>query len=117
MDSVKVDRRKLLKILIENRVAHKATVTEAFTKYRELVIEELDKMIAEAKSGKKIRRSIDLVEPMDMTESYDTAIKMLEMSIDQHIELTTMEFQQYVEDRWHWSQQFSCSNSMYTMTN
>lgn len=114
MDSVNVDREKLLEILIKNRVAHKATVTEAFTKYRELVIVELDKMIAEAKSGKEIRRSVDLIEPMDMTVSYDTAIKMLEMSVDDNIELTTMEFQQYVEDRWQWSQQFSCSNSLYT---
>ncbi len=115
MDSVRIDRKKLLKVLKTNRTNHKATVTEAFIKYRELAIVELDKMIAEAKSGKKIRRTVDLVEPMDMTETYDTAILMLEMSIDKNIELDQMEFQQYVEDRWHWSNQFSTSNSLYTM--
>ena len=115
MDSVKIDRIKLLDVLKTNRTEHEQTVNEAFTKYRELVIVELDKMIAEARSGKKIRRAIDLIEPMDMTDTYDTAILMLEMSIDKHIELTTMEFQQYVEDKWHWSNQFDCSNAVYTM--
>ena len=115
MDSVRIERIQLLNVLKINRTKHKATVTEAFTKYRELVIVELDKMIAEAKSGKNIRRSIDLIEPMDMTETYDTAILMLEMSVDENIELDKMEFQQYVEDRWHWSNQFSTSNALYTM--
>lgn len=117
MDSVKIERTRLLEVLILNRTKHKATVNEAFTKYRELVIVELDKMIAEAKSGRKIRRAIDLVEPMDMTETYDTAILMLEMSVDKNIELSMFEFQQYVEDHWQWSDQFNCSNVMYTMAN
>ena len=117
MDSVKIERTRLLEVLIINRTKHKATVDEAFTKYRELVIVELDKMIAEAKLGRNIRRTIDLIEPMDMTETYDTAILMLEMSVDENIELSAMEFQQYVEDRWHWTNQFDCSNAMYTMAN
>ena len=114
MDIVKVDKGELLFILKENRVAHKATVTEAFISYRKLAIEELDKMIAEAKAGKKIRRALELIEPMDMTDAYDTAIMMLEMSVDTTVELDTHEFQQYVQDKWQWSNQFSVSNMMYT---
>ena len=115
MDSVRIDRIKLLKVLKDNRLIHKDTVDEAFTNYRELVIVELDKMIDEARSGKLIRRAIDLIEPMDQTAEYDTAILMLEMSVDHNIELTQHEFQQYVEDKWHWSNQFNVSNAVYTM--
>ena len=115
MDSVRIDRLKLLTVLQENRTKHKLTVNVAFKEYRKLVIVELDKMIDEAKSGKTIRRAIDLIEPMDQTAEYDTAILMLEMSVDQNIELDQHEFQQYVEDKWHWSNQFDFSNSTYMM--
>ncbi len=114
MDAVRIDRVKLLKVLKANRLIHKETVDEAFTNYRELVIVELDKMIDEAKSGKTIRRAIELIEPMDMTATYDTAIMMLEMSVDTNIELDEHEFKQYVEDKWHWSGQFDFANAVYT---
>ena len=93
MDIVKVDKGELLGILRENRTSHKATVRDAFINYRKLAIEELDKMIAEAKAGKKIRRALELIEPMDMTDAYDTAILMLEMSVDVTVELDSHEFQ------------------------
>ncbi len=51
---------------------------------------------------------------MDMTKEYDRVIKMLEMSVDTQIELSSSEFQNYVMDDWAWSDNAKLSNSTYT---
>jgi len=51
--------------------------------------------------------------PMNQTPEYDQAIRMLEMSVEDEVELTAGEFSQFVMDRWHWKQQFSATNSAY----
>jgi hypothetical protein len=113
MRSVKIDCKKLLDIVKKNRENHRKTFLEALDGYREAVVAELEKMLDEAKRGRRIRRGIELVEPMDQTKDYDRVIKMLEMSEDQVVELTSQEFAQYVQDDWHWKQQFDHSTVNY----
>jgi hypothetical protein len=72
---------------------HRSLFLKAQDGYRKLIIEELDRMLAEAKAGRRISRSINLAEPVDHTSDYDRVIMMLEN-----------EFDQYVRDRWAWSQ-------------
>jgi hypothetical protein len=102
-----------LSVLQENRGKHKQVVNEAITKYREEAIKQLDEMIAEAKAGKRIRRELTLIEPVDQTREYDSAIKMLEMSVDDEITLDSHSFRTLVLDQWQWKAQFSVSNSAY----
>jgi hypothetical protein len=67
------------------------------------VIEELDRMLALAKAGRQVRRSIDLVQPRDHTSDYDRTIMMIEMSVDDTIILDATEFDQYVRNVWAWT--------------
>lgn len=97
----------------ENRSKHRQAVETALEKYRELAIEELDNMLADARHGRKIRRAIQLIEPMDMTASYDRVLDMLELTTSVEITLTQQEFAQYVRDEWEWRDQFNFSNSRY----
>lgn len=73
-------------------------------------------MLDEAKAGKQIRRSLALVEPQDQTRDYDRAIRMMEMSQDEVVELEEHDFAQYVLDDWSWKRQFLLSNSNYSAT-
>src|SRR5690349_7912936 len=85
MNTVKVKREDLLAKVRANRDAHRELFLKAQANYRKFIIEELDRMLADAKANRKIRRSIDLVEPRDHTSDYDRTIMMLDMSVDDTI--------------------------------
>lgn len=87
MNAIIVNKAELLGTIRSNRNNHRKIFLEAQESYREAVIKELDSMLGDAKAGRKIRRTITLIEPMDQTKDYDRAIRMLEMSVDVQIEL------------------------------
>jgi hypothetical protein len=78
MKSIMVKKDKLLDLLRNNRDGHRKIFLEALEGYREQAIRELECMLREAKRGKRIRRRVQLVEPMDQTKDYDRAIRMME---------------------------------------
>jgi hypothetical protein len=71
MNTVKVKREELLTKVRSNRDAHRTLFLKAQEGYRKLVIEELDRMLADAKAGRPIQRSINLAEPADHSADYD----------------------------------------------
>ncbi len=114
MRSTTVNKQELLKIVRQNRKGHKAVVAEASENYRKAAIAALEVMLADANSGRRIRRSIELVQPMDMTREYDQIIRQLEMEVQDTVELSAGEFAQYVLNRWDWGEQFANSTKGYT---
>lgn len=116
MNNVKVDKQKLLDILKKNKTTHRKIFLEAQDGYRKLAIKELDKMLKNARDGKKFERMISLVAPQDMTKEYDNTIAMLEMSVEDEIVLTATQFQNFVQDDWTWKANFLLSNSSYSKT-
>lgn len=113
MESVRINKANLLEVIKENRTKHRSIVEEAMAKYRAAAIAELDAMLDDARAGRKIRRSLTLIEPVDQTRDYDRIIRMLEMSEDSVIELHEEQFKCYVEDDWSWKRQFLASNRTY----
>lgn len=114
MDSIKVDKAKLLDKLRENRAKHSDQFTKAAAGYRAKVIEVLEERLTEARSGKSPNLQFYLPLPIDQTKAYDRVIGMLEMSLDDVIELEEQEYQKYVMDEWSWSAQATTTNTMYT---
>jgi hypothetical protein len=115
MNSVTVRRDELTKKIQTNRDAHRELFLRAQQGYRKLVIEELDRMLADAKAGRQISRSINLAEPVDHTADYDRILAMLKMSVDDTITLSAQEFNQYVLDNWEWSKLASYTNQSYAV--
>lgn len=116
LEAIKVKKADLLATLRENRAKHNKIFLEACGGYRAAAIRELDNMLAEAKAGKKIRRSVSLIEPADQTKDYDRVIRMMEMSVDDEITLDEHDFSQYVLDQWGWKKAWSASNMAYSST-
>lgn len=116
MNAIKVPVATLLITVKENREKHRQIFLEAQRGYREAAIKELDAMLAEARDGKKIRRSITLIEPMDQTRDYDRVIRMLDMTSDLDIMLEEHDFRAYVMDEWTWKAQFNSANIGYSKT-
>jgi hypothetical protein len=92
MNDVKVKREELLNKVRANRDAHRSLFLLAQEGYRKLVIEELDKMLANARAGLPIKRSVSLTEPSDHTKDYDRVVAMLEMSVEETITLEAQDF-------------------------
>lgn len=113
MNTVKVKTSALLETLRTNRTAHRDTFEKAVVGYRKAAVAEIEGMLSDAREGRRIRRSVTLIEPMDQTKDYDRVIKMLEMSVDAEMEISEGEFAQYVCDDWAWKNQFRTSTMSY----
>lgn len=111
---VTVKKDKLLEIMKKNRETHRAFFLKAQEGYRVMVIEELDRMLKDARNGKRIRQHVELDEPVEHTKDYDRVISMMEMSIADEITVSENQFSQYVLDEWGWSHQFTTTNSKYS---
>lgn len=115
MNKVRVKKAELLAILNKNKVEHGEIFRQAQEAYRQAAIKELEAQLALARTDGKftLKRINEMVLPSDYTDQYERAIKMLEMSIDDTIEISASEFANYVEDSWSWSREWGISNSNY----
>ena len=113
MRTVNVNKSDLASILAENRKKHKAEYEEAFEGYIKTAIEKLEENLAKFKEGEITKLRWNEQPPTSNVKDYDRVIKMLEMSTDDKIELTSEEFENFVQDDWHWKETWRLSNSKY----
>lgn len=113
MENIRVPKVRLLETIRENRDRHRDEFLRAQEVYREKAIQALDDQLARARDRKSFSMSFYLPVPKDYTESYDTAIQMLEWETEDIIELSQRDFERYVLNQWEWAQAFAASTSMY----
>jgi hypothetical protein len=114
--TVRVRRLEVLKKLQENRDGHRDIFEDALEGFHTAVVAQLTQALKDAKAGKKYTTSIHLPQPMDHTRDYDRCIAMLDMSLDEELELTSVEFAQFVLDDWGWKGDFITTSANYTNT-
>jgi len=124
MREVKVKREELLRKVKDNRALHINEYRAACEGYKEQAIARIDEIAAELRekiANLKAGKVIDLVAvrfglnaPKSYEKSYDQAIAMLEMSVDDEITLTDHEFAQYVLDDWEWQTEFKTQTMNYS---
>ena len=116
MHEVKLNKNELLRIVRENREKHIKEFEEAENDYRELVLKVTKENLKYAKTGdlKQFKNMKALpVAPTSYESSYDKAIRMLELSVEEVIEIDSSVFNQLVLDEWGWKQTFTTSNALY----
>jgi hypothetical protein len=116
MKAVVVKVCDLLDKLRENREGHMETFEYALQGYREMATTHLGEMLEDARSGKPVRRSLEILEPVCHLGDYDRAIAMLEMTTEEQIEISARDFDRYVLDNWEWRADFDMRNSSYTVS-
>lgn len=114
--SVKINRDELLKIVRENKITHMSDYIEAVKDYKALVAKIAKENLVLANTGeldsfKRIKHIPSA--PQSYESDYSRAIRMLELSVEDVIELEDDVFNQLVLDEWHWKQSFTVSNSAY----
>lgn len=116
MNAIKMNRLELLGIVQANKTKHIGEFLEAIADYKKLVLEIT---AGNAKLGKtadleQFRRIKSIpAAPVSYEKDYGRAIRMLELSVDEVIEVEEDIFNQLVLDEWHWKHSFSASNTMY----
>jgi len=113
MHSINVNKDELLTILKENRSQHQHLYVEAVNGFHEEVRERLEEALRLASSDEKYITNLDLTSPQSHIKDYDRVIGMLELATETEIELNNNEYDQYVNDEWHWAGVSNSINMMY----
>ena len=120
--TVKVRRMDLLAALKENREKHVKDYEEACEGYRNMAMtrmenakEEWNKVVAELKAGHlpNLRVSVSVDAPDTYERAYNQIIRMMEMSVEDVVELTSTQFACFVMDDWDWKGQYEATSTAY----
>lgn len=116
MNAIKMNRLELLEIVRANKLTHIAQFNEAVEDYKAVVLEIATGNVKLAKTAKleefkKIKRTPEA--PVSYESSYARAIRMLELSVEEVIEVEEDVFNQLVLDEWSWKRGFTSSTMSY----
>lgn len=115
LDIVKIRREALLSALKKNLEKHKADVAEA-TKLRHenamiFFTDQIEAMAIDC--NHKLDTVIRFPNPVDSSEDYLRAIRMVEMTEDMIIELDENQFDRLVMDNWSWKKVLIDTSAVY----
>ena len=116
MHAVKVNRIELLGIVRGNLEKHIKEFNESVEDYKAAAIKLAEANMELAKSGEldKIAKMRAVPQkPVSYEQNYNRAIRMLELSVDETIEVEEDVFNQLVLDEWSWKNAFVASASLY----
>lgn len=116
MNSIKMNRLELLAIVKANKEKHVAEFIEATADYKLVVLQITQANVKLAKTGdleqfKNIKHLP--AAPTSYEKEYGRAIRMLELSVEEVIDIEEDVFNQLVLDEWSWKHSFTASNTMY----
>jgi len=115
MDQVTVEVRQLLDRVRENKEAHDLIYQAAVAGYWETAQEELEKKLEQVARREVPSNVLNIQYPVSHAEDYETAIVMLEMSVQDQVTLDQRSFAQLVLNKWNWTQAFLQVNTLYAM--
>lgn len=115
MNGVKLTKEELLSNVTQNLDKHKIDVAEALKLRRETIAKSFEKQLKEMEFDVDFQPKEHLSFPMpkDHSEDYEKAIRMIEMTTDEVIELTESQFDKLVMDNWGWKSDLIATSSVY----
>lgn len=113
MKTVTVKKSELLQSLKANLDEHAAQLLTFQEERNAEMRTRLQKVLDEVSQGLYGPDHLSFPMAPDHREDYRRAIRMVEMSVDDTIELDQHEFNQYVMDNWGWKENFLRTASTY----
>ena len=115
MHSINMNREELLAIVRENKEKHITDYNESVEDYKNAVVKiaELNVKIANSGNINEMTFKSFPIAPNSYVNEYVKAIRMLELSVDDVIEVEEDVFNQLVLDEWAWKKSFMLSASTY----
>lgn len=113
-----VKKADLLEALRKNLKAHTEMVAEAKSGFLKEAHQKLTQAIQTLglTAAPVTPISINLAPPDDHVRDYETAIAMMEKSVDDTVTLTVDQFRNYFDDDWDWTMSWAMSNRSYSKT-
>ncbi len=113
MQNITLNKNDLLPIVKENKEKHDNIYNAAVSGYWVKAEEILNTKLADVKEKKKVDNVLGITFPVNYSDDYNRVIRMLELSADEKIDLSSNEFDSYVRNQWHWKNSFLSTNSTY----
>ena len=95
--TIKISKSKLIEKISENKEAHIKDFNEAVIAYKVEAQKQLEIAQKELNDG-SLKIKLNLVTPVNRAEEYDKVIEMFKWEIDDEIQITQREFNEYVHD-------------------
>lgn len=116
MKNTKIEKHELLEIVRANLAKHLLDHAEAVSDYKVGALKLATTNLALATSGEleEIAKITGMpTKPVSYEAEYNRAIRKLELSVDNVIEVDELTFNQLVLDEWNWKAQFLVGNAFY----
>ena len=115
MNGVKIKSSELLFILENNLSHHKDDIQEAIELRRnEIILYFKQKLeVMESDESYSPKESINFPLPKDSSSDYEKAIRMVQLTQDEIIELNEDQFDKLVMDNWEWKQSLVATSAFY----
>lgn len=110
---IKVDKAKLIAKIQENKNQHIKEYAEAVEAFKKEANDQLNKARRALNKGEWGKTTLRLIIPEDRTAEYDKIIQTFEWELENEVELSQGEFNEYVLDELPFAIQSRMSNSMY----
>jgi hypothetical protein len=116
---IEVKVSDLINALKINRDKHVEEYAEAVKNYMSELTTRLKVLTKSVKNNefRSDRYQITLAPPVDAKKMYDQYINMLSMSQKDTMNISTHEYQCFVEDEWDWAKAAKVTNSFYSSSN
>lgn len=116
MRDVKMNKVELLEIVRANKEKHVREFKESVEDYTKAALKIAQANLELAVTGdlEQIAKIKSLpAKPTSYEDAYTRAVRMLELSVDEVIEIEEHIFNQLVLDEWSWKQNFTASATLY----
>jgi hypothetical protein len=110
---MKISKDQLIAKIKENKEAHLKEYAEAVEAYRKEAAKQLKQATKELKGG-SLKIKLNLVTPVNRADEYDKVIEMFNWEVEETIELSQREFNEYVHDDNESSRAARLMNSTYS---
>lgn len=114
MKSVKVSKKELLAIVLANKALHEIEAKELLNRYKKDMIFILKDSLNDFENDRLNTPKLP-TKPSNYLDDYNSAIRILELSLDNEIVLDLTDFTHLVNDNWVWRTNFDMTKTMYGM--
>jgi len=114
MKEITMKKSTLIDTIKKNLEVHVKEYKEMHVLYSIKAIELTKELLSKVeKDATGVYLAISLTEPTSSEESYNTALEMLELEVNDTVTISEKEFKQYIKDEWNWSHSFAISKTAY----
>jgi hypothetical protein len=111
--TINVSKDELIEKIKLNKKYHLVDYEDAVEAYKKEAEKQLLKQLADLQEG-SLDIKLNLTKPINSEDEYDKLILMFEMEVEEVVQLSLQEFNQYIHDETEFARSAKFSNSFYT---